>query len=153
MTPSGSTGISCRAGSTRERRLWDALRARPIPVRVVAIARSREALDRAVKWLRVWAKTTPGSQADGMTAKQEIKHIQQAILDGDWVGSDAQYGGLNPAIQRKDALMDNPVTHTGEGVSITDYRAVCTGRVHVLEHWAGAEAEDAPEGPWRVETV
>ena len=49
--------------------------------------------------------------------------------------------------------MDNPVTHVGGGVSITDYRAVCTGRAHVLENWSGAEAEDEPGSTWRVETV
>ena len=27
------------------------------------------------------------------------------------------------------------------------------GGSHVLENWSGAEAEDEPEGTWRVETV
>ena len=153
VDPGHETDNGIRSWGIAHRRLWDALLAKGVPVRVVAIARNREALDRAVKWQRVWEKSTPRSQAEGMTAKQEIKHIQQAILDGDWAGLDAQYGGLNPAIQRKDALMDNPVTHRGGGVSITDYRAVCTGRVHVLENGSGTEAEDAPEGTWRVETL
>ncbi len=153
VDPGHETDNGIRSWGGAHRRLWNALLAKGIAVRIVAIARNREALDRAVKWLRTWATTTPKSQPQGMTAKQEIEHITQAILDGDWAGLDERYGGLNPAIQRKDALMENPVRNVGEGVSITDYRAVCTGRIHVLENWSGAETEDEPEGTWRVETV
>ena len=152
VDPGYETDSGIRSWGITHRRLWDAIRARGIPVRVVAIARTREALDRTVKRLRVWERTTPRSQAQGMTRKEEIEHIKRAIIDNDQAVLDS-YGGLNPAYGRKEELTRNPEQDFGDGVSITDYRAVCTGRVHVLENWSGAEAEDEPEGTWRVETV
>ena len=134
------------------RRLWDALLAQGIPVRVVAIARNREALDRAGHRCAIWAQATPGTRKKGMTAKQEIEHIKRAIIDNDPAVLES-YGGLNPAYGRKEELTRNPEQDVGDGVSITDYRAICSRRVQVLENGSRAEAEDEPEETWRVEAV
>ena len=87
-----------------------------------------------------------------MTAKEEIEHIKRAIIDNDQAALDS-YGGLNPAYGRKEELARNPEQHVGDGVSITDYRAICSRRVQVLENGSRAEAEDEREETWRVKTV
>ena len=152
VDPGHETAYGIRAWGSAHRRLWDAIRARGVPVRVVAITRSREARTRAGQRCAIWARSTPGTRKKGMTAKQEIEHIKRAIIDNDPAVLDS-YGGLNPAYGRKEELRRNPEQNVGDGVSITDYRAICSKRVQVLENGAGAEAEDAPEQTWRVEAV
>ena len=150
VDPGHETGCGIRSWGTAHRRLWDAIRAKGIPVRVVAITRSREARARAGQRCAIWTQATPGTQNTGMTAKEEIEHIRQAILNRDRAVLDS-YGGLNPANRRKAELAANPVRHFGDGVSITDYHAICSGRIQVIENGAGARLEDEPEGTWRVE--
>ena len=150
VDPGHETGCGIRSWGIAHRRLWDAIRARGIPVRVVAITRSREARARAGQRCAIWTRTTPGTQNTGMTAKEEIEHIRQAILNRDRTVLDS-YGGLNPANRRKAELAANPVRHFGDGVSITDYRAISSRRVQVLENGSRAETEDEREETWRVE--
>ena len=151
VDPGHETDNGIRSWGLTHRRLWDALLAQGIPVRVVAMARNREALDRAMKWLEVWEKSTPGSQSRRMTARQELQHITRAIMDDDQAVLDT-YGGLNPANRRRAELATQPMRNVGDSVSITDFRAVCTGRVHVIENGERTGAEDASEETWRVET-
>ena len=152
VDPGHETESGIRSWGITHRRLWNAIRAKGIPVRVVAITRTREARARAGQRCAIWTRTTPRTQNTGMTAKEEIEHIKRAIIDNDQAVLDS-YGGLNPAYGRKEELARNSEQHVGDGVSITDYRAICSRRVQVLENGSGAEAEDKPEGTWRVETA
>ena len=152
VDPGHETGYGIRSWGSAHRRLWDALQAKGIPVRVVAITRDREARARAGQRCAIWARATPRTQKKGMTAKEEIEHIKRAIIDNDQAVLDS-YGGLNPAYGRKEELARNPEQHVGDGVSITDYRAICSRRVQVLENGSRAEAEDEPEATWRVKAV
>ena len=133
VDPGHESDGGIRKWGCAHRRLWDALLAQGIPVRVVARTRHEAAAARAVKWLEVWGKSTPRSQTSGMTAKRELEHITRAIMDDDQAVLDT-YGGLNPANRRRAELAKHPMRNVGDSVSITDYRAVCTGRVHVLEN-------------------
>ena len=151
VDPGHETDNGIRSWGITHRRLWDALLAKGIPVRVVARTRDEAAAERAVKWLQVWQKATPGSQAGGMTARRELEHITQAIINGDHAVLNS-YGGLNPANRRRAELANNPMRNSGDSVSITDYRAICTGRVHVIENGERAETEDEPEATFHVET-
>ncbi len=81
----------------------------------------------------------------GNRAYQAGNHRDQAVLDS--------YGGLNAAYGRKEELDRNPELNLGDGVSITDYRAICSRRVQVLENGSRAEAEDEREETWRGEAV
>ena len=152
VDPGHETAYGIRSWGDTHRRLWDAIRARGIPVRVVAITRTREARARAGQRCAIWARTTPGTRNTGMTAKQEIEHIKRAIIDNDQAVLDS-YGGLNPAYGRKEELTRNPEQDVGDGLSITDYRAICSRRVQVLENGERTEAEDELEETWRVEAV
>ena len=73
--------------------LWDALRKKGRRVRVIGIGSGNETLDRTERVLRVWAAAEPGTPAEGLTVKQEIKAIDEAMTHGD---EDflAQYGGF-----------------------------------------------------------
>ena len=67
-----------------------------------------------------WAAAEPGTSHEGLTPKQEIKAIREAIKQDDW-DFFAPYGGRNPAMKRAVALMNLPEAKVTEGVSIDDY--------------------------------
>ena len=60
---------------------------------MIGIGAGNETLDRTERVLRVWAAAEPGTPAEGLTVKQEIKAIDEAMTHGD---EDflAQYGGF-----------------------------------------------------------
>ena len=77
-------------------------------------------MDRAARVLEKWAATEAGTSDEGLTAKQEIKAIQDAIIQND-TAFFVPYGGERLAMKRASALMKMPVVKTTEGVSIDDY--------------------------------
>ena len=63
--------------------LWDALRKKGRQVRVIGIAVENAIVDRAARVLEKWAAAEPGTSDEGLTAKQEIKAIQDALIQQD----------------------------------------------------------------------
>ena len=100
--------------------LWDALRKKGRQVRVIGIGAEDETVDRAARVLRVWAAAEPGKLVEGLTVKQEIKLIGEAMdhNDKDVLG---RYGGFNGALQRLAVLQSLPEAKVTEGVSIDNY--------------------------------
>ena len=70
--------------------------------------------------LRAWASTAPKETAGGLTVKQEIKAIGDAMTPGyeDFL---AQYGGFAAAGRRLAELQRLPEARVTEGVSIDGY--------------------------------
>ena len=100
--------------------LWDALRKKGRQVRVIGIAVENAIVDRAARVLEKWAAAEPGTSHEGLTPKQEIKLIRQAIKQRDTEFFD-RYGGRGPAMKRAVALYKTPEVNLTEGVSIDDY--------------------------------
>ena len=101
--------------------LWDALRKKGRQVRVIGIAVENAIVDRAARVLEKWAAAEPGtSDEEGLTAKQEIKAIQDAMIQNN-TEFFVPYGGERLAMKRAAALMKMPAAKLTEGVSIDDY--------------------------------
>ena len=100
--------------------LWDALRKKGRQVRVIGIGVENVNVDRAERVLEAWAAADPGTPAEGLTVKQEIKAIDEAMTrnDDDFL---ARYGGFGPAMKRSAYLQKLPEAKVTEGVSIDDY--------------------------------
>ena len=100
--------------------LWDALRKKGRQVRVIGIAVENTTVDRTARVLEAWAAAEPGTSDEGLTVKQEIKAIDEAM-----VGEDeeflARYGGFAKAGRRSVELQRRPEAKVTEGVSIDDY--------------------------------
>ena len=76
--------------------------------------------DRADRVLERWAEAEPGTPDEGLTAKQEIKAIQDAMIQNN-TEFFVSYGGERLAMKRAAALMKMPAARLTEGVSIDDY--------------------------------
>ena len=100
--------------------LWDAIRAQGRRVEVIAIGAELDAVLRADRMLQLWAAAEPGKVAAGLTVKQEISAISDAIDNRDMEFL-AQYGGMGEAGKRYMALRKLPEAELAEGVSIDDY--------------------------------
>ena len=100
--------------------LWDALRKKGRQVRVIGIAVENAILDRTDRVLETWAAADPGTSDEGLTPKQEIKAIHEAMRrrDGEFL---AHYGGFAKAGRRSVELQRRPEAKLTEGVSIDDY--------------------------------
>ena len=112
--------------------LWDALRKKGRQVRVIGIAAENETVDRTARVLRAWAAADPGTPTEGLTVKQEIKAIDEAMTHKDREFL-AQYGGFAAAGRRSAALQSLPEAKLTEGVSIDDYGTWRATRFAVLE--------------------
>ena len=100
--------------------LWEALRKKGKQVRVIGIAVENATVDRTARVLEIWAAADPGTPDEGLTAKQEIKAIEDAMERNDLVYLE-RYGGFGEAMQRAVALHNVPEAKLTEGVSIDDY--------------------------------
>ena len=100
--------------------LWDALRKKGRQVRVIGIAVQNAVLDRTARVLERWAAAEPGTTDEGLTVKQEIKAIDEAMTrkDREFL---ARYGGFAKAGRRSLELMRLPEANLTEGVKIDDY--------------------------------
>ena len=83
--------------------LWDALRKKGRQVRVLGIAAENLILERTRRVLERWAAADPGTSDEGLTAKLEIKAIDDAMTHKDREFL-AQYGGFGGAMKRSVAL-------------------------------------------------
>ena len=100
--------------------LWDALRKKGRQVRVIGIAVENAILDRTDRVLETWAAADPGTSDEGLTPKQEIKAIDEAMTHSD-ENFLARYGGFAKAARRSVELMRLPEANLTEGVKIDDY--------------------------------
>ena len=100
--------------------LWDALRKKGRQVRLIGIAVENANVDRAARLLQAWAATDPGTPNEGLTVKQEIRAIRDAMKqkDREFLG---RYGGFGRAMPRAAALQRLPEAKVTEGVSIDDF--------------------------------
>ena len=100
--------------------LWDAIRAKGRRVEVIAIGAELDMVLRSDRVLQLWAAAEPGKVIEGLTVKQEISAIREALHNGnrEFLG---QYGGMNQAADRYKELLILPEAELTEGVSIDDY--------------------------------
>ena len=120
IDPGHQTGRELYSWGAAHGPLWDALRKKGRQVRVIGIAVENATVDRAARVLETWAAAEPGTPDEGLTVKQEIKAIHEAM-----VGEDeeflARYGGFAKAGRRSVELQRRPEAKVTEGVSIDDY--------------------------------
>ena len=101
--------------------LWDAIRAKGRRVEVIAIGAELDAVLRADRVLQLWAAAEPGKVIEGLTIKQEISAIREALVSDDEEFM-SQYGGMNQGAQRYKELLTLPeAAELVKGVSIDDY--------------------------------
>ena len=104
--------------------LWDALRKKGRQVRVIGIAVENATVDRTARVLQAWVSAEPGTPDKGLTVNQEIKAIQDAMIQRNEEFF-VPYGGERLAMKRAAALMRMPPQPEANGptgaVSIDDY--------------------------------
>ena len=100
--------------------LWDAIRAKGRRVEVIAIGAELDAVLRADRMLQLWAAAEPGKVIEGLTVKQEISAIREALHSDDEKFM-TQYGGMQGAVERYKELMTLPEAKLAKGVSIDGY--------------------------------
>ena len=101
--------------------LWDAIRAKGRRVEVIAIGAELDAVLRADLVLQLWAAAEPGKVIEGLTIKQEISAIREALNSGDQEFM-SQYGGMQGAADRYMELLKLPeAAELPKGVSIDAY--------------------------------
>ena len=120
VDPGRSTDTELCSWGAAHGPLWDALRMKGRQVRVIGIAVENAAVDRTARLLEAWAAAAPGKPTEGLTVKQEIKAITEA-MKGDDEEFLARYEGFNGALQRLAALHRLPQAKLTEGVSIDDF--------------------------------
>ena len=88
---------------------------------VIAIGAELDAVLRADRMLQLWAAAEPGKVIEGLTIKQEISAIREA-LHSDNEEFMSQYGGMQGAVERYKELMMLPeAAALPKGVSIDAY--------------------------------
>ena len=101
-------------------RLWDAIRAKGRRVEVIAIGAELDTVLRADRVLQLWAAAEPGKVIEGLTVKQEIRAIKEALhkRDREFLG---QYGGMSQAAGRYKELLTLPEAELAKGISIDEF--------------------------------
>ena len=120
VNPGHQTDTELHSWGAAHGPLWDALRKKGRQVRVIGIAVENATVDRTARVLEAWAAAEPGTPDEGLTAKQEIKAIRDAMKQNDLAYLE-QYGGFGKAMKRVAALYKLPEAKLTEGVSIDDY--------------------------------
>ena len=101
--------------------LWDALRKKGRQVRVLGIAVENATVDRTARVLENGRRRTQGQTDEGLTAKQEIKAIHEAMRrrDGEFL---ARYGGFAKAGRRSVELQRRPKPSSRKESRLTTIR-------------------------------
>ena len=120
VDPGHATAVELHSWGAAHGQLWDAIRAKGRRVEVIAIGAELDTVLRADRVLQLWAAAEPGKVIEGLTVKQEIRAISDAIDNRDMEFL-AQYGGMGEAGKRYMALQKLPEAELTEGVSIDDY--------------------------------
>ena len=125
VDPGHATAVELHSWGAAHGQLWDALRAKGRRVEVIAIGAELDTVLRADRVLQLWAAAEPGKVATGLTVKQEISAIREALHKDDQEFM-SQYGGINQAAERYKELLTLPEAELVKGVSIDEcstYRA------------------------------
>ena len=120
VDPGHATAVELNSWGAAHGPLWDAIRAKGRRVEVIAIGAELDAVLRADRMLQLWAAAEPGKVATGLTVKQEISAIREALHSDDEEFM-SQYGGMQGAVGRYKELMTLPEAELPKGVSIDDY--------------------------------
>ena len=120
VDPGRENTVEMNTWGSAHGQLWDALRAKGRRVRVVAIGAELETVLRADRVLERWAAAEPGKVIEGLTVKQEISAIREALHNGNREFLE-QYGGMNQAADRYKELLTLPEAELVKGVSIDGY--------------------------------
>ena len=120
VDPGHATAVELHSWGAAHGPLWNAIRAKGRRVEVIAIGAELDAVLRADRVLQLWATAEPGKVIEGLTVKQEISAIREALHKGDrkFLG---QYGGFNQAAERYKELLILPEAELAEGVAIDGY--------------------------------
>ena len=120
VDPGHSTATELCSWGAAHGPLWDAVRSKGRQVRVIGIGVENATVDRTARVLEAWAAAEPGKPDEGLTVKQEIKAIHEAITrrDREFL---SQYGGIAGAGRRSVKLQRLPEAKVTEGVSIDDF--------------------------------
>ena len=120
VDPGHATAVELHSWGAAHGPLWDAIRAQGRRVEVIAIGAELDAVLRADRMLQLWAAAEPGKVATGLTVKQEISAIREALHSDDEEFM-TQYGGMQGAVERYKELMTLPEAELMKGVSIDGY--------------------------------
>ena len=121
VDPGHATAVELHSWGAAHGPLWDAIRAKGRRVEVIAIGAELDAVLRADRLLQLWATAEPGKVIEGLTIKQEISAIREALNSGDQEFM-SQYGGMQGAADRYMELLKLPeAAEPPKGVSIDDY--------------------------------
>ena len=120
VDPGHATAVELHSWGATHGQLWDAIRAKGRRVEIIAIGAELDTVLRADRVLQLWAAAEPGKVIEGLTIKQEIRAISDAIDNRDMEFL-AQYGGMGEAGKRYMALRQLPEANLAEGISIDDY--------------------------------
>ena len=120
VDPGHATAVELHSWGAAHGPLWDAIRAKGRRVEVIAIGAELDAVLRSDRVLQLWAAAEPGKVTTGLTVKQEMRAIKEAIgkRNREFLG---KYGGLIQAGERYKELLKLPEAELTEGVSIDDY--------------------------------
>ena len=83
VNPGHQTDAELHSWGAAHGPLWDALRKKGRQVRVIGIAVENATVDRTARVLEAWAAAEPGTPDEGLTVKQEIKAIDEAMVGDD----------------------------------------------------------------------
>ena len=120
VDPGHATAVELHSWGAAHGPLWDAIRAKGRRVEVIAIGAELDMVLRADRVLQLWAAAEPGKVIEGLTVKQEISAIREALVSDDQEFM-SQYGGINQAAERYKELLTLPEAELPKGVSIDDY--------------------------------
>ena len=79
VDPGHATAVELHSWGAAHGPLWDAIRAKGRRVEVIAIGAELDAVLRADRVLQLWAAAEPGKVIEGLTVKQEISAIREAL--------------------------------------------------------------------------
>ena len=120
VDPGHATAVELHSWGAAHGPLWDAIRAKGRRVEVIAIGAELDMVLRADRLLQLWAAAEPGKVIEGLTVKQEISAIREALHKDDQEFM-SQYGGMNQAADRYKELLTLPEAELVKGVSIDGY--------------------------------
>ena len=83
VDPGHATAVELHSWGAAHGQLWDAIRAKGRRVEVIAIGAELDTVLRADRVLQLWAAAEPGKVIEGLTVKQEIRAISDAIDNRD----------------------------------------------------------------------
>ena len=120
VDPGHATGVELCSWGAAHGPLWDAIRAKGRRVEVIAIGAELDMVLRADRMLQLWAAAEPGKVIEGLTVKQEISAIREALHSDDEEFM-RHYGGLQGAADRYKELLMLPEAEVVKGASIDGY--------------------------------